>query len=362
MDYQGRRRGQPAGDARQAPWPPADDPAQGPAPGQLIGPGTGGYRVLEAGSAPQRVLGPGSGPQPALDRTPVRGFPPPVSGYQLPPTPPQGFPATDDDDPVPPASVTPGPGPEPGRRAGRSAGPRRRSSRVAWLAVAAVLIVAAGALAGYKFLYEPRVNAPVSASLRLPTDAPGSPGFDQALGKWQHIGTRAQDPQALTLQELFPPQFELNGSSYVRTAADVSKDCTQAVFGASLQAALQAGHCTQVLRASYISGNGAMMGTVGVANLIGSNAAQKAGETTGTQEIIAPLAAQKGPTSKLGNGTGVVQAEIKGHFLILMWAEFTTLKSPSTSAQRQQLEQFAANLVTGSANINLSTRMLTGKP
>ncbi len=58
----------------------------------------------------------------------------------------------------------------------------------------------------------------------------------------------------------------------------------------------------------------------------------------------------------------MVQAEIKGHYLILMWAEFTSLKSPSTSAQRQQLEQFADNLLTGSANINLSTRMLTGKP
>jgi len=99
-----------------------------------------------------------------------------------------------------------------------------------------------------------------------------------------------------------------------------------------------------------------------VVNLTSSSAAQKAGQVTGPQEIIAPLAAQKGPTSKLGNGTGVVQAEIKGHYLILMWAEFTSLKSPSTSAQRQQLEQFAANLVTGSANINLSTRMLTGKP
>jgi hypothetical protein len=348
MDYQGGRRSGPAGDARQAPWPSADDP------GQLIGPGTGGYRVLEAGS----------GPQPTLDRTPVRGFPPPTSGYQPPPTPPQGFPAADDDDPVPPASITPGPGPGPSprRRAGRSAGPRRRSSRMAWLAVAVAAIIAAGASAGYKFLYEPRVNAPVPASLRLPTDAPGSPGFDQALGKWQHIGTRAQDPQALTLEELFPPQFELNGSSYVRTAADVSKNCTLAVFGANLQAALQSGHCTQVLRASYISGNGTMMGTVGVANLTSSSAAQKAGQTTGPQQIIAPLAAQKGQTSKLGNGTGVVQAEIKGHYLILMWAEFTSLKSPSTSAQRQQLEQFAANLVTGSANINLSTRMLTGKP
>jgi hypothetical protein len=368
MEDQGRRgrrgrRARPAGaaaDTRQAPWPPAEDPQA--APGQLIGPGTGGYRVLEAGGAPAlpRLLGPGSGPQPILDRTPVRGFPPP-SGYQPPPTPPQGLPALADDDPVPPASITPASG---GRRAARAAGPsgpRRRSSRMAWLALGIALVVVAGAFAGYKFLYEPRVNAPVSGSLRLPTNAPGSPGFDQALGKWQHIGSRSQDPSPLTLAELFPPQFELDGRSYVRTAAAVSKDCAQAVFGASLQAALQAGHCTQVLRASYISGNGTMMGTVGVANLIGSNAAQKAGETTGTKEIIAPLAAQKGPTSKLGNGTGVVQAEIKGHYLILMWAEFTSLKSPSTSAQRQQLEQFAASLVTGSANINLSTRMLTGK-
>jgi hypothetical protein len=372
MDDQGGRRSRPAGpagptaDARQAPWPPAEDPRG--APGQLIGPGTGGYRVLEAGSAPAppRLLGPGSGPQPTLDRTPVRGFPPPASGYQQPPTPPQGLPALDDDDPVPPASITPGAvsgsSGSSGRRAARAGGPRRRSSRVAWLALAVVVVVVAGAFAGYKFLYEPRVNAPVSASLRLPTNAPGSPGFDQALGKWQHIGSRSQDPSPLTLAGLFPPQFELDGSSYVRTAAAVSKDCTQAVFGANLQAALQSGHCTQVLRASYISGNGTMMGTVGVANLIGSNAASKAGQTTGTHEIIAPLAAQKGPTSKLGNGTGVVQAEIKGHYLILMWAEFTSLKSPSTSAQRQQLEQFAASLVTGSANINLSTRMLTGKP
>jgi hypothetical protein len=232
---------------------------------------------------------------------------------------------------------------------------------VAWLAAAAVLIVAGGGYAGYKYLYEPRVNAPVPP-LRLPTNVPGSPGFDPALGKWQHIGSRTQDPEPLTLQQLFPPQFELNGSSYVRTAAGVTKDCALAVFGSDLQAALQAGHCTQVLRASYISGNGTMMGTVGVANLTSSNAAQKAGQVTGPQEIIAPLAAQKGPTSKLGNGTGVVQAEIKGHYLILMWAEFTSLKSPSTAAQRQQLEQFATNLVNGSANINLSTRMLTGKP
>src|SRR5580704_14526383 len=208
MDDQGGRRGRraaaaapagpagPAADARQAPWAPAAEPRSAPpaaeprtAPSQRIGPGTGGYRVLEAGSAPAPppVLGPVSGPQPALDRTPA-----------------QGLPTLDDDDPVPPASITPASG---GRRAARAAGPRRRSSRVAWLALAAALVVVAGALAGYKFLYEPRVNAPVSGSLRLPTNAPGSPGFDQALGKWQHIGSRSQDPSPLTLAELFPPQF-----------------------------------------------------------------------------------------------------------------------------------------------------------
>jgi len=330
------------------------------------------------------VLGPGSGPQPIMDRTPVRGFPPLAPGYQQTPTPPDGFSAWhtpgvppagrdagyaadagaaagEDDDPVPTASIAPSPERR-SARATRSASPRRRSGRVRWLVLAAVLILAAGGYAVYKYLYEPRVNAPVPSTLRLPTNAPGSPGLDPALGKWQHIASRTQDPAPLTLQQLFPPQFELNGNSYTRTAAAVTKNCSQAVFGSDLEAALQTGHCSQILRASYISGSGTMMGTVGVVNLTSSSAAQKAGQVTGPQEIIAPLAAQKGPTSKLGNGTGVVQAEIKGHYLILMWAEFTSLKSPSTSAQRQQLEQFAANLVTGSANINLSTRMLTGKP
>jgi hypothetical protein len=244
------------------------------------------------------------------------------------------------------------------RRGGRTK--RRFRSRAAWLATAVVVVAAAG-FAGYKYLYEARVNAPVPSSFRLPTTAPGSPDFNQALGKWQHIGTRTTDPDPLTIEGLYPPQFVLNGSSYVRTAASITKNCSQAVFGTQLQAALQSGHCSQVLRASYISGNAQMMGTVGVVNLITSSAAQKAGQVTGPQEIIAPLSSKKGATSKLGRGTGVVQAEIKGHYLILIWAEFTNLKSPSSPAQRQALEQFATNLVTGSANINLSTRMLSGK-
>jgi hypothetical protein len=312
MGYQGARRaGSATGARRQASWSPDD---------------------------------PGSGPQAAMNRTPVRGFPP-VSPVH------PGPPGRDEPEPTRQGS---------GAKAARSKRPRRRS-RIAWLAAAVVAVIAAGAFAGYKYLYEPRVNAPVPSSLRLPTTTAGSPEFNKALGKWQHIGTRAEDPVPLTLAELYPPRFTFSGTSFLRAAASVTKDCTTAVYGLQLQAALQSGHCTQVLRASYISGDGTMMGTIGVVNLSTASAAQTAGHATGPDQIIVPLSSKKGPTSKLGTGTGVVQAEIKGHYLILIWAEFTNLKSPSTTAQRQLLEQFAANLVTGSANIDLSTRMLTGK-
>jgi hypothetical protein len=232
------------------------------------------------------------------------------------------------------------------------------------MATVVVLALAAGGIVGYKFLYQPRANAPVPGTLRLPTNEPGSagsPGFIKALGKWQHIGTRAEDPAPLTIAALYPPQFALGGSSYARTAASATKTCSLAVYGTQLQAALQAGHCSQLLRASYLSGNGRIMGTIGVANLTSASAAQKAGQATGPQEILAPLASRTGPTKKLGTGTGIVQAKIKGHYLILIWAEFANLKSPATAATRQLLEQFAADLVTGSANINLSARMLGGK-
>jgi len=400
----------------------------GSGPQVTMGPGSGPQVTMGPGSGPQVTVRSGSGPQPAADRTPVRGYPPVLSGPpgRERPEPPQdalgawympgtSFAGEDDrhadgeyaggqyagggyahgrypdagyadagyadggyadgeyadghwdagedeggehpgaaelDDPASVAPAAP-------RRGERTARTRRRSSRLWLLAAAAVVALAAGGFAGYKYLYEPRVDAPVAATLRLPTTAPGSSDFDQALGKWQHIGTRAEDPQPLTLQQLYPPQFQLDGLSYVRTAASATTNCPLAVFGSQLQTALQSGHCSQVLRASYISGG--MMGTIGVVNLISSTAAQQAGKVTGPQEIIAPLSASKGATSKLGSGTGVVQAEIKGHYLILMWAEFTSLKSPSATAQKQQLEQFATRLVTGSANIDLSTRMLTGK-
>jgi hypothetical protein len=73
-----------------------------------------------------------------------------------------------------------------------------------------------------------------------------------------------------------------------------------------------------------------------------------------------PLAGTKGPTAKLGKGTGVVEAQYKGHYLILTWAEFVNQQTPSTTALTQQLENFENALVAGTANIILSQRMING--
>ena len=102
----------------------------------------------------------------------------------------------------------------------------------------------------------------------------------------------------------------------------MDKTCSNAVIGADLIKALKAGKCTQVLRASYVSGDGKIMGTIGVVNLATTNQAHYAGKVVGQSDFIAPLTAAKGVASKLGNGTGVVEAEFKGHYLILTWSEF----------------------------------------
>ena len=77
----------------------------------------------------------------------------------------------------------------PGRRRGGRT--KRRFLSRGWLAAAAVLVVAA-ALVSYKFLYEPTVNAPVPPTLRLPTTAPESPGFDRP---WASGSTSGPGPR-----------------------------------------------------------------------------------------------------------------------------------------------------------------------
>ena len=90
----------------------------------------------------------------------------------------------------------------------------------------------------------------------------------------------------------------------------------------------------------------------------------EAGRVVGDNDFIAPLAAQKGDASKMGQGSvvGVVESEYKGHYLILTWAEFTNGSTPSGTTEDNELEKFCSDLVADTVNISLSERMVTGAP
>ena len=318
---------------------------------------------------------------------PARGFPPGPNGFDA-----HGYdsgrgyeysstgeyPAgydnyTDEDDPyrygygdgmAPEPEITNGKNAKGGKKTGAKRG--RRRLLIATLAVVVVGVLGAAA---YVFVLKPKPSVGPSTAAAGPLPTAGSASAATAacvkqFGEYCHIQLRTDDPAPLTVAELFPPAFlnETDHSSFSRVGTRLDKTCSAAVIGQDLIKALKAGSCTQVVRASYVSGDTKIMGTIGVVNLATTNEAHYAGKVVGGNDFIAPLSTAKGIASKLGKGTGVVEAQFKGHYLILTWAEFTNATVPKTTAQSQQLEQFENDLVAGTANISLSQRMVKGAP
>jgi hypothetical protein len=243
---------------------------------------------------------------------------------------------------------------------------RPRGKRSLLLAVVAVIAVGVIGAAAYVFVFKhaPANNASADTPLPSASAVPSTQACVQQFGTYCHIETRVDDPAPLTLTELYPPAFtnETDKISYSLVASKLDKTCSTAVIGATLISQLKAGQCTQVARASYVSGDGKIMGTIGVVNLATTVGAHHAGRVVGQSDFVTPLKSAKGVASKIGNGTGVVEAEYKGHYLILTWSEFVNGAHPSTTAQDSQLEKFANDLIAGTANISLSQRMVTGAP
>ena len=423
MGYRGEdapRRDEERG--RTSPWQgdgyPGGQPEYGPydAYDQGYDTGNGGYQGQDAGNdwyGGQAAAAPGAGfadtgtytlggqtadeygtgPRPS-PRNPVRGYPPASAPGRAAPGPmgsgPMVTPHTGqqerydgyDDrgyDYDEPAALNAAPVPDrrdgydgypPGaktRSTGRpTLGPSggKRSLLLTAVAVACVVIISA---AVYVFLSKPESAAENSDTAGpLPTSgtAPSAQACVKQFGMYCHIELNTYDPAPLTVSELFPPAFvnETDKNSFSLVSTKLDKTCSNAVIGADLITALKSGKCTQIVRASYVSTANKIMGTIGVVNLISTNEAHYAGKVVGVNDFIAPLAAAKGVAQKLGQGTGVVEAEFKGHYLILTWSEFTNGTTPSSKAQDSQLEKFSADLIAGTANISLSQRMVTGAP
>ena len=224
--------------------------------------------------------------------------------------------------------------------------------------VLVVMLVAAG------YVYFSAKPAPTAghaaAGPRHTAAAQASP--TPTLGPWKHIESRTLDPAPLNVTELVPQQVSASGAAGTRTVDQASTNCPREVFGSALAAAVRKADCTQVLRASYLSTDHKLMATVGVLNLSDVTDAEHVGKVSGSAEFIKQLPAAHGPTRNLSKGTGIEEAEIKGHYLILIWTEFTNLHAPKGKNQRKELEAFSAGLIAGTANVTLTKRMVTGQP
>jgi hypothetical protein len=203
---------------------------------------------------------------------------------------------------------------------------------------------------------------PTASNAAAPSRPGVSPTPSPSLGPWRDITSQAVDAVPLSISELYPARFTFAGSAGIRTVDKASASCTSTLIGTALRSAVRKGGCTQVIRASYLSTNRKIMATIGVLNLADVAAAEKAGKATGAAEFIRQLPAPHGPTHKLTKGTGLEEAEVKGHYLILIWTEFANLHAPSGKKQRKELTTFSADLFAGTANVSLTSRMVTGKP
>jgi len=246
-----------------------------------------------------------------------------------------------------------------GRPAARRGGGLGRPSHRALIGLLmAPVVVVILVVAVIVYLGSRPVSTAGSAAEASSPPAPPTP----TLGPWQHIASQTIDSQPLSTHELYPARFTEGGSTGTRTVERTNTKCTNAVIGSALQAAVRKGGCTQVVRASYLSSNRKVMATIGVLNLSDVAAAEKAGKASGAAQFIRQLPGPHGPTRNLAKGTGIEVAEIKGHYLILIWTEFANLGAPKGKKQRRELTGFSADLFAGTANVSLTSRMVTGNP
>ncbi|MDR2987524.1 MAG: hypothetical protein LBV34_22065 [Nocardiopsaceae bacterium] len=244
----------------------------------------------------------------------------------------------------------------------RSAGRTRKKRAPAWLAIGAATGIIAAVAVVLAFRVLPHGSSPAPRSTPSSTPSPTSSSPKAPPGQWGFIGSRKTDPVALTAAELFPYSVSNAGTAYTRVNEAKGTNCRRALIGSDLQAAVRSGGCKQTLRATYVSKSAKVMGTIGVFNLKTFPLASKAARKAGRNEFVAQLAAKAGPAKSIGQGTGLEEAVVKGHYLVLVWAENTNLNAPKTQAGRARLTAFMNFLVKHTVNVSLSNRMVDGKP
>lgn len=257
------------------------------------------------------------------------------------------------------------PGPPPGPPPGRSGG---KTGLIIGGIIGAVVILGGGGTAVAVALNSgddpaPKPTKTAAQPTASDTKPAPSPTSTVPSGRWKKIASRATDPKPLTLGEVFGrTRVSAHGRSYRQVKRDAATDCPAQVTGSRLRAALSAGDCTQILRATYLRGDGKVMGTVSISNLSTAPKSHTAfTAAAGGKQYVTPL---KGPgrTARLGQGAALGIRQVRGHYLLLSWVQYADGHRPASSAGRKQLSAFHNDVVSATLARPLSYRLITGRP
>ena len=246
-------------------------------------------------------------------------------------------------------------------RAARARTGRKRHSHWPAIGAAGAIIVAVAAVLVYTLPKHTAAGTPAKPR-PASTPSPAATGPATPPGPWRFIGARKTDAMPLTMAEVFPATISDGTTSYTRARQVIGQDCHASVIGSALQAAVRKAGCSQALRATYLSKAAKVMATIGVFNLKNAAEAGKAAAKAGHSQFVTQLTAKAGPAKAIGQGTGLEEALVKGHYLVLVWAEPTNVGASPAGKGKGKLDAFMNLLVAHTVNVSLSYRMVNGKP
>jgi hypothetical protein len=175
--------------------------------------------------------------------------------------------------------------------------------------------------------------------------------------------SRTTDARPLTLNEIFRHRtFKVGKMRYAMTIRRADRNCVKTVNGAKLVTALRRGSCNQVMRATFASGDGRLIGTVGVANLRTATAARSATRVWNAKDSWVQPVPGAGITKKIGKGSALGTFQYKGHYLLMTWVQQPSGKE-IPAGEHSLISKFGQDVMLGSGLFQaLNYRGIEGKP
>ncbi|MCD0450801.1 hypothetical protein LO762_16610 [Actinocorallia sp. API 0066] len=153
--------------------------------------------------------------------------------------------------------------------------------------------------------------------------APGTYSFSPSTDVFTEIASRAEDPEPLTAEEMFPKGSltdETADAKIVRRAAVLDEDCADAVWGTGLTDALGKAGCSQAVRGLYTDPKKGFAALVAVYNLKDSDAADAVVRAFGAGRagfVRVPDAAPE----FFGQGYSMARGIAMGHYAVVSWVQ-----------------------------------------